>query len=175
MRVVVAFLLVLSACGSPGSGGTAPAATAGGGTMELTSPSFGYGEKIPAVFTCDGDDVSPELDIAGTPAGTAALAIVVDDPDAPGGTWDHWIAYDIPPVSVIPENVGSIGVDGSNSWNRTGYGGPCPPSGTHRYFFRALALDEPTGLAAGADKATVLAATDGHVLDEATLMGTYER
>jgi Raf kinase inhibitor-like YbhB/YbcL family protein len=177
MRVAVVALLIpiLAACASPGPGETTSAAAVEGGTMELTSPSFEPGGAIPGIFTCDGDDVSPELDISGIPTGTITLVLVMDDPDAPGGTWDHWVVYDVPPRSTIPEDVESPGVGGNNSWNRTGYGGPCPPSGTHRYFFRILALDEMLGLPAGADKATVLAAAQGHVLAEATLMGTYAR
>jgi Raf kinase inhibitor-like YbhB/YbcL family protein len=177
MRIAVVALLIpiLAACASPGPGETTSTAAVEGGAMELTSPSFEPGEAIPAIFTCDGDDVSPELDLGGIPTGTTTLVLIMDDPDAPGGTWDHWVVYDISPVSVIPENVGPVGIEGTNSWNRTGYGGPCPPSGTHRYFFRILALDEALDLPAGADKATVLAAAQGHVLAEATLMGTYAR
>ncbi len=143
--------------------------------MELSSPSFDHESPIPQRFTCDGDDVSPELRITEIPEGTSTLVLIMDDPDAPAGTWDHWVAYDIDPVSLIPENVGSLGTGGLNSWRREGYGGPCPPSGTHRYFFKVLALDAPLGLGGGADKETVLAAVDGHVLAEAVLMGTYAR
>lgn len=143
--------------------------------MELSSSSFVHEGKIPALYTCDGDDVSPELNIGGIPPATTSLVLIMDDPDAPNGTWDHWVAYDIEPVDMIPEDVGSLGTEGLNSWRQTGYGGPCPPSGTHRYFFQVLALDTSLGLAGGADKATVLAAAGGHVLAEATLMGTYAR
>jgi len=143
--------------------------------MEITSPSFAHEGAIPARFTCDGEDVSPQIDIAHIPEGTEALVLIMDDPDAPYGTWDHWIAYDIEPTDVITEDVGSLGTDGVNSWKRPGYGGPCPPSGTHRYFFKVLALDASLGLTGGADKTTVLAAAGGHVLAEATLMGTYAR
>ena len=99
----------------------------------------------------------------------------MDDPDAPGGVWDHWIAYDIPTGTEIPEAVASLGTAGTNSWGRTGYSGPCPPSGTHRYFFAVYALDTNLGLGSGADKAQVLDALSGHVLAEATLMGRYSR
>lgn len=143
--------------------------------MELTSPAFDHQASIPARFTCDGDDVSPAVTISSVPDEAVSLALIVDDPDAPGGTWDHWVAFDIAPTTSIPENVGAIGTDGSNSWGRRGYGGPCPPSGTHRYFFTVLALDSELGLAEGATKGEVRAASDGHVLAEATLMGTYAR
>ncbi|MFH1330914.1 MAG: YbhB/YbcL family Raf kinase inhibitor-like protein [Actinomycetota bacterium] len=141
--------------------------------MKLSSPAFGPGEAIPSRFTCDGADVSPALDIAGIPEGTACLALVMDDPDAPGGTWDHWVAYDIPVTTAVPEAVRSLGIAGRNSWRRPGYGGPCPPFGEHRYFFRVYALDGPLGLPAGASKKQILEAVKGHVLAEASLMGRY--
>ena len=141
--------------------------------MELTSPAFDHEAAIPARFTCDGDNVSPELRISGVPEDAAALVLIMNDPDAPVGTWDHWVAYDFAPTGMIPEDVGELGTQGLNSWKQTGYGGPCPPSGTHRYFFTVLALDAPLGLAEGADKTDVLAASEGHVLAEAVLMGTF--
>lgn len=143
--------------------------------MELTSPAFEHEAAIPVRYTCDGDNVSPELRISAVPEDAVALALIMDDPDAPVGTWDHWVAYDLARTETIPEDVGDLGTAGLNSWKQTGYGGPCPPSGTHRYFFRVVALDAPLGLAAGADKSEVLAASDGHVLAEAILMGTFAR
>lgn len=143
--------------------------------MNLTSPAFTHEASIPARFTCDGDDVSPELVITAVPVDTISIVLIMDDPDAPGGTWDHWVAYDLAPTTSIPEDVGPIGTGGSNSWQRTGYGGPCPPSGTHRYFFTLLALDAELGLPEGAGKADLLAAAQGHVIAEAVLMGTYSR
>lgn len=143
--------------------------------MQLTSDAFNDQARIPTKYTCDGDNVSPPLRIDGIPDGTAALALVVDDPDAPSGTWDHWIAYDIPVVSSIPEDVGELGTPGINSWGTTGYGGPCPPSGTHRYFFTVYALDAELGLPAGSDKAALLDALDGNTVAEATLLGRYSR
>lgn len=143
--------------------------------MELTSSAFRHETRIPSKYTCDGDDVSPPLEVADVPPGTEMLALVVDDPDAPSGTWDHWIAYDIPVGDAIPEGVAALGTAGRNSWGRSGYGGPCPPSGTHRYFFTVYALDTRLGLAAGASKAALLEAMEGHVLAEATLMGRYAR
>ncbi len=143
--------------------------------MRLSSPAFASGEAIPARHTCDGRDVSPPLVIEDIPQGTACLALIMDDPDAPAGTWDHWVAYDIPVTATVPEGVRSLGVAGRNSWRRTGYGGPCPPSGEHRYYFRVYALDARLGLREGAGKGQVLEAMKGHVLAEATLMGRYSR
>jgi len=141
--------------------------------MELTSPAFEPGATIPARYTCDGSDISPPLELSGVPAGSVSLALVMDDPDAPAGVWDHWIEFDIQPRDSVPEAVAVLGTAGNNSWGRTGYGGPCPPSGTHRYFFTAYALDTQLGLASGSTKAEVLEAVQGHVLEEATLMGRY--
>ena len=143
--------------------------------MELSSPDFESEGAIPVRFTCDGADESPQLSLTGIPEDTGSLALIMDDPDALGGTWDHWIAFNIEPTDVIPAGVGDLGTGGVNSWKRLGYGGPCPPSGTHRYFFRILALDTALALGEGATKDEVLAAATGHVLGEATLMGTYGR
>jgi Raf kinase inhibitor-like YbhB/YbcL family protein len=143
--------------------------------MKLSSPAFADGEAIPSRFTCDGHDASPALAIEGLPEGTACLALIMDDPDAPVGTWDHWVAYDIPVTAAIPEGVKALGTAGCNSWRKTGYGGPCPPFGEHRYFFRVYALSAPLGLAPGASKKQVLEAMRGRVLAEAALMGRYTR
>lgn len=143
--------------------------------MQLTSPDFNAGNAIPARFTCDGDDISPELIVAGVPEQSSTLTLIVDDPDAPAGTWDHWIAFNITPGTPIPANVGGLGTPGLNSWGRTGYGGPCPPGGTHRYFFTVYALDVSLDLPSGATKNEVLQAMRGHILAEAALMGTYRR
>ena len=143
--------------------------------MELTSSAFDHEGSIPVTYTCDGADISPPLSIGGLPASAVTLALVMDDPDAPAGTWDHWVAFDVPVQDEIAEDVGVLGTAGSNSWGRTGYGGPCPPSGTHRYFFTVYALDAELGLASGAPKSEVLAAIEGHELGRAVLMGTYAR
>jgi Raf kinase inhibitor-like YbhB/YbcL family protein len=143
--------------------------------MELSSPDFQSDGPIPTRFACDGADESPALTITHIPAGTVSLVLVMDDPDASIGTFDHWVAFDIEPTEEIPANVGDLGTGGVNSWKRLGYGGPCPPSGTHRYFFRILALDAELNLDEGATKHDVLEASNGHVLGEATLMGTYGR
>lgn len=143
--------------------------------MRLTSSAFTHETPIPTRYTCDGADVSPPLQLSELPTDTVSLALVMDDPDAPAGVWDHWVEYDIEPREAIPEEVANLGTAGKNSWDRTGYGGPCPPSGNHRYFFTVYALDTELGLDTGADKAAVLAAIEGHILDQATLMGTYSR
>src|SRR5512137_2082609 len=143
--------------------------------MKLSSPAFGPGEPIPSRFTCDGAGASPALEIADLPEGAACLCLIVDDPDAPVGTWDHWVAYDIPVAAAVPEGVKALGTPGHNSWRRPGYGGPCPPFGEHRYFFNVYALSQPLGLPAGASKNQVQEAMKGRVLAEATLMGRYRR
>lgn len=143
--------------------------------MKLTSTAFEHEGVIPERYTCDGSDVSPPLTVEEVPDGAVTLVLIMDDPDAPAGVWDHWIAYDIPRGTPIPEAVESLGTPGRNSWGRTDYGGPCPPSGTHRYFFSVFALETSLGLAAGADKSEVLDAISGHVLAKATLMGHYSR
>lgn len=145
-------------------------------TMALTSPAFNQEQAIPEKYSCDGEDISPALDWFGTPEGTVSLALIMDDPDSPGGTWVHWVLFNLPmDLSGLREGMTGVGLDGSNSWNRAGYGGPCPPSGTHRYVFKLYALDLALDLEAGADKAAVLSAMDGHILGEAALMGTYSR
>ena len=143
--------------------------------MQLTSSAFDHEGVLPERYTCDGSDVSPPPTLSEVPAAAVTFVLVMDDPDAPAGVWDHWIAYDIPTGTAIPEAVGPLGTPGKNSWGRTDYGGPCPPSGTHRYFFSVYALDTNLGLGPGVDKAQVLDALAGHVLAEATLMGRYSR
>ena len=143
--------------------------------MRLSSTAFEPDGPIPRRYTCDGLDASPPLALADVPAAAVSLVLVMDDPDAPRGTWDHWVAYDIPVGTQIAEAVAALGTPGRNSWGRTGYGGPCPPSGTHRYVFSVYAVDSRLGLAPGADKAAVLGAIAGHVLAEARLVGLYQR
>jgi len=148
----------------------------------LTSTAFSEGEMIPNRFTCDGEDVSPPLAWSGVPDNAQSLALVCDDPDAPVGTWDHWVLYNIPAdASGLPEAVpaeptlASGAANGKNSWGRLGYGGPCPPGGTHRYFFYLYALDTRLVLESGATKARLLQAMEGHILDKGQLMGRYQR
>jgi len=156
-----------------GSPGTTQAPSEG--FMQVTSAAFEHEGAIPTRFTCDGENISPELTITGIPTGAQTLAIVMDDPDAPSGTFVHWVEYDIPPTDTIPEGA-APGTIGRNSTGGTGYLGPCPPSGpAHRYFFTVYALDVTLDLPEGADKAALLAAIEGQILDEAVLMGTYGR
>ena len=150
----------------------------------LTSAAFKDGATIPGKYTCDGVDVSPPLAWSGAPAGTRSFALVADDPDAPGGTWVHWVLYNLPAdVSELPENIAKVesldlggARQGRNDFRRPGYGGPCPPPGpAHRYFFKLYALDTRLQLKAGAQKKDVEAVMEGHVLGTAQLMGTYAR
>ncbi len=138
--------------------------------------------RIPPHYTCDGDDVSPPLSWSGIPEGTKSLALIADDPDAPRGTWVHWVLYNLPPdLSDLPEDVRrdrelpNGARQGTNDFQRIGYGGPCPPGGRHRYFFKLYALDTVLDLDPGATKEQLLRAMDGHVLAEAEVMGTYSR
>lgn len=144
--------------------------------MALASPSFNEGDPIPLKFSCDGEDISPELDWFGIPEGTVSLALIMDDPDAPGSTWVHWVLFNLPmDLSGLREGMTGVGQDGTNSWNRTGYGGPCPPSGTHRYFFKLYALDTNLDIKSGANKDALEEAMEGHILGQAELMGTFNR
>jgi len=142
--------------------------------MKLTSPDFENNKMIPRKFTCEGADVNPTLIIEGIPAGTKNLALIVDDPDAPMGTWVHWVVYGIPVVSRIDED--SIpGKQGINDFRKKDYGGPCPPSGTHRYFFKIYALDKELALGERVDKKALEKAMQGHIVDKAELIGLYKR
>jgi|GEM_PF-12766 len=146
----------------------------GGGHMKLKSTAFENNKFIPAKFTCDADNVNPALGIENIPDGAKSLALIVDDPDAPVGTWIHWIVYNLPVTRHISENSvpGTLGVTSSQ---RSEYSGPCPPSGTHRYFFKIYALNEKLNLPQGRSKAELLNAMKGHILDEAELIGLYKR
>lgn len=143
--------------------------------MELRSSAFAHEGDIPDKYTCEGADVSPPLEIIDLPKSVVSLVLIMDDPDAPVGVWDHWIEFDIAPRESIPEAVGELGTPGKNSWGHTGYGGPCPPGGTHRYFFTVYALGSKLHLAPGATKTEVLAALEDRTLAKATLMGRYSR
>jgi Raf kinase inhibitor-like YbhB/YbcL family protein len=150
--------------------------------MTIVSPAFTAGGMIPAEFTCDGPNLSPPLVFATVPAEAKSLALIMDDPDAPAGTWVHWVAYAIPPVTKelarnIPpqKDLPNVMRQGTNDFRRIGYGGPCPPGGTHRYYFKLYALDIVPNLAAGATKAQLLEAMKGHILAQAELMGKYRR
>ena len=151
--------------------------------FSLSSQNFENGSDIPKKFTCDGEDVSPELSWEGPPAGTKSFALIADDPDAPSGTWTHWVAYDLPAtLRQLPEAVPKQaaepggGAQGINDFGKTGYGGPCPPPGKpHRYFFKLYALDTKLDLKSGAARQQLERAMEGHVLGQAELMGTYKR
>lgn len=145
----------------------------------LTSPEFASSEPIPATFTCDGKNISPELRWLHAPKGTRSFALIVDDPDAPGGLFTHWLLFNIPAeTEMLAENEDQIGIAGRNDFQQVGYGGPCPPPnhGEHRYYFRLFALDvDALDLKAGATRADVEKALGGHILETATLMGRFER
>jgi len=144
--------------------------------MKLTSSAFQNNGAIPTEYTCDGADLSPPLTINDIPKNAKSLALISDDPDAPVGTWDHWVVFNIPPSTLqIPKGTEPQGVAGKNSWGKTGYGGPCPPSGTHRYFFKLYALDTTLSLPQGANKKQIEAAMQGHIIEKAELMGSYKR
>jgi len=146
-------------------------------TLTISSPGFSHGEAIPARHTCDGDDTSPALIIGKAPQATQSLALVMDDPDAPMGDWVHWVVWNIPAQTrEIPEHgLPPQASQGKNDWHRTGYGGPCPPAGTHRYFFRVYALDTTLHLGNSTTKDDLERAMQGHVLGKGELMGTYKR
>ena len=150
--------------------------------MQLVSSAFGPGDQIPRRYCCDGDDLSIPLSWSGLPDGTRSIAIIMDDPDAPVGTWLHWMLWDLDSqVCSLPEGVprnpeGPAGsIQGLNDFGRPGYGGPCPPRGTHRYFIRVYALDAPLQLGPRSDRSILEAAMQDHLLDSAGLMGIYTR
>jgi len=150
--------------------------------IKINSPAFEDGGMIPSKFTCDGPDVSPALEWESVPENAKTLAIICDDPDAPMGTWVHWVIFnipaglggleeDVPADEVLPSGA----IQGKNDFRRIGYGGPCPPSGTHRYFFKICALDTELDLKPGATKSQVLEAMESHILAQGELMGRYSR
>lgn len=150
--------------------------------IKITSTAFEDGGLIPARYTCDGADISPPLRWETVPEGTKTIALICDDPDAPMGTWVHWVLFNlpaetrelaekIPPDSTLPNQA----LQGTSDFGRIGYGGPCPPSGTHRYFFKIYALDTQIELAAGANKRQLLKAMEGHILAQGQLIGKYKR
>lgn len=144
--------------------------------LTIISPVFENGDPIPVEYSCDGEDISPELIFSGIPDGTRSLALIVDDPDAPIGTWVHWVLFNLPPdTDGLPRGASGIGTDGQNSWKRAGYGGPCPPGGTHRYFFKLYAVDQILDLQTDTNKKQLEAALEGHILEQAELMGTFSR
>jgi Raf kinase inhibitor-like YbhB/YbcL family protein len=149
---------------------------------QLSSPVFTHKSAIPMKYSCKGENISPELTWSDPPNGTVSYGLIMDDPDAPAGTWVHWVMYNINgklrglPESVpVEKKIANLGVSGINSWSQYGYGGPCPPVGTHRYFFRLYALDTLLELKSGATKPDLIKAMQGHILAMAELMGTYTR
>jgi hypothetical protein len=150
--------------------------------LEVISPAFEPAKPIPGKYTCDGRDISPPLRWGGVPEGAQTLVLICDDPDAPMGTWVHWVVYDIPPsVDSLAENVPKSdtipcgGRQGKTDFGRVGYGGPCPPGGTHRYFFKIYALDTVLNLPPGKTKNDIEQAMKGHVIAQGELFGTYAR
>ncbi len=147
-------------------------------TMKVTSSAFQAGQAIPTKYTCEGEDISPPLQWSGVPAGAKSFALICDDPDAPVGTWVHWVLYDLPVTTTVPasETLSFGAKQGTNDFKRIGYGGPCPPPGKpHHYYFRLYALDADLLLKPGASKQELLRAMDGHILAEAQLSGIYQR
>jgi len=150
--------------------------------IKITSRAFEDGGKIPSKYTCDGEDISPPLQWEAVPDGTASIAVISDDPDAPMGTWVHWVLFNLPPdTRELKENFPDDETladgtrQGITDFGATGYGGPCPPSGTHRYFFKIYALDKKIDVAIIVDKAQLLQEMEGHILGEGQLMGKYQR
>ena len=150
--------------------------------MTITSSVFEEGGMIPVKYSCDGDDISPPLSCSDAPETTKSFALISDDPDAPVGTWVHWVIYNIPGSSSglnegIPadKTLSDGSIQGSNSWKKIGYGGPCPPGGTHRYYFKLYALDTELDLGPGASKKELERAMKGHVVTEDQLMGRFSR
>lgn len=147
--------------------------------LTLTSPQFSQGTTIPSRYTCDAENYSIPLEWANTPQNTQSLVLIMDDPDAPMGTWDHWLIFNIPPsVHTLSENLSDLpqgAKGGHNSFGNEVYGGPCPPDREHRYFFKLYALDTLLNLPQGASKSEIEKAMQGHILEQAELMGRYNR
>ncbi len=179
----------LCASAALAAGSAAASSTPDGGTpvtMTLTSPAFRAGGEIPSQYTCEGKNLSPPLEWSGVPAAAKSLALVVDDPDAPDPkapkmTYVHWVLVDLPPAAkglaeaVLPADLPKGARAGLNDWKRPAYGGPCPPIGRHRYFFKLYALDAPLASLGSPTKAELEKAMEGHVLARAELIGTYEK
>mgnify|MGYP000847456987 FL=1 len=149
-------------------------------TLTLSSNAFAAGQSIPSKYSCLGRDISPDLSWTDAPANTRSFALIVDDPDAPMGTWVHWVLFNLPASArSLPENAGlslpAGSLQGKNSSGDARYMGPCPPSGTHRYFFKLYALDTLLDLSKGASKADLLKAMEGHILAQGELMGTFSK
>jgi Raf kinase inhibitor-like YbhB/YbcL family protein len=149
---------------------------AGGVRMKITSSAFQQGGNMPSKFSCDGSNTSPPLQISDVPTEAKSLVLIVDDPDAPSGLFTHWAVWNISPqTTTIGEGSTPKGVQGTNDFGKSGYGGPCPPSGTHRYYFKVFALDRELDLPVGAKRSHLESAIKGHVIAQGELMGRYSR
>jgi hypothetical protein len=149
-------------------------------TLEVRSSAFAEGAKIPSRYTCDGENISPDLEWSSVPKGTRSIAVIADDPDAPRKTWVHWVLFNLPPTlhalgKDVPKTavLENGGIQGLNDSNELGYDGPCPPSGVHRYYFKVYALDIAIPLKSGCSKEQLLTAMEGHALADGVLMGRY--
>jgi Raf kinase inhibitor-like YbhB/YbcL family protein len=189
---IVLIVLIIAGCGRPDS---LPPEDPDRLTIQLRSPAFADGAAIPQTFTCDGVDRSPPLEWSGVPDAARSLVFICDDPDAPRGTWSHWVVFNLPvqikalkegvpadqtvPATALegspPQGTTVKAIQGKNDFGNTGYGGPCPPGGTHRYFFRLYAVDAKLDLNGSATRADVLKAIEGRILAEGRLMGKYKR
>jgi len=182
--IAVLFSLLVISCKSENDNKPVTKETKQDKTMDIkiSSSAFGEGGIIPSKYTCDGENISPPLSLSDAPAGTAAFALINDDPDAPAGTWVHWVIYNIPAAEKelkegIPpvKNLDNGAVQGLNDFGKSGYGGPCPPGGTHRYYFKIYALDTKLDLQGDITKEKLIDAMKGHILAEGQLMGKYTR
>ena len=142
--------------------------------LKIDSPAFENEEMIPVKYTCQGENINPPLIIRDIPQGAKSLVLIMEDPDAPNGTFDHWLLWNIPVSGTIDENT-KAGTSGINDFGKTGYGGPCPPSGTHRYFFRVYALDAELALISGSNKKLLLEAIDNHVMAVGEIMAKFQK
>jgi hypothetical protein len=180
LAACIAILCIFTATSCVGSNQEQTAAS--DDTLQLTSPAFAHQEPIPVQYTCDREDISPPLEWTIDAQQVAQFALIVDDPDAPIGTFVHWVIYNIPadarslpPQAPPAPQLEDGSLHGQNSWNELGYGGPCPPRGTHHYHFKLYALNAPLKLPSGATKSELLKAMDGHIAAQALLIGTYAR
>ena len=168
---------ILGICAIAALAGALSSFAAGGGKMKISSSAFQEGGNIPSKFTCDGTDANPPLRFEGAPAETKSLVLIVDDPDAPSGLFTHWLIWNMDPktTEIAESSASSKGMQGKNDFGKSGYGGPCPPSGTHRYYFKIFALDQELDLPAGSNRKQLDAAMKSHVIAQAELMGRYSR
>jgi Raf kinase inhibitor-like YbhB/YbcL family protein len=180
--ILAALFLCFGACSKsvPPQAEAPPKPTQPSAQLKLISNAFKEGEGIPRQYTCDGINISPPLEWSGVPGTAKTVAIIADDPDAPSGTWVHWVLYNVPADNIgfvenvaEGENLKGGGFQGKNDFGKIAYGGPCPPRGTHRYLFKIYALDSELPLKGGATKDELLKAMEGHILVQGQLMGTY--